>query len=244
MKTMATRMSPIAAAIALSLGTGIVNAQDDSIEEAQSAIERSAEQAENAVERSAEQTADAVERGAEQTEEAIEQTADRVESVVEGTDDAEEKTTASGMGIETLTTRNEELSTFVDAVKAAGLEESLTDGTDYTLFAPTNDAFEGQDLESLMQPENREQLVSILRAHIVADDLDRDLAGTIKQAKTIDGSTVDVSVDGDKLMVGDVEASLDNGIQLGNLRIYAVNGVLEPQSMSQQNRQAAVQPAQ
>src|SRR5690606_39593512 len=60
----------------------------------------------------------------------------------------------------------------------------------YTVFAPTNDAWEqmsGLSKDELMQPENREQLISLLRAHIVADDVDEQMARSLQQAQTIDG---------------------------------------------------------
>src|SRR5690606_18751629 len=77
--------------------------------------------------------------------------------------------------LDQIAEEHDDLSTFVEAVKAAGMEESLTGGTQYTVFAPTNDAWEqmsGLSLEELMSSENREQLISLLRAHIVADDVD------------------------------------------------------------------------
>src|SRR5690606_276970 len=81
--------------------------------------------------------------------------------------------------LDQLSEQNSDIEQFVEAIKTAGMDQSLTDGTRYTLFAPTNDALEqmsGMDLEELMQPENRDQLVSMLRAHIVADEVDSQMA--------------------------------------------------------------------
>ena len=132
--------------------------------------------------------------------------------------------------LDQLAEENDDLSTFVEALKAAGMAESLTDGTEYTLFAPTNDAFEqmsGMDTEELMQPENREQLISLLRAHIVADDVDEEMARSLQQAQTIDGGTIDISAgeQEDELTVGDARV-VESGIQAGSLRVYAVDEVL------------------
>src|SRR5690606_7238811 len=143
--------------------------------------------------------------------------------------------TESGSSVlDQIAQEHEDLSTFVEAVKAAGMEESLTGGTEYTVFAPTNDAWEqmsGLSTEELMRPENREQLVSLLRAHIVADDVDETMARSLPQAQTIDGGTVDLSSDGDELRVGDATV-VESGIQQGSLRVYAIDQVLEPTALA------------
>jgi uncharacterized surface protein with fasciclin (FAS1) repeats len=64
-----------------------------------------------------------------------------------------------------------DFSTLVAAVKAGGLVDTLKGDGPFTVFAPTNDAFaklpEGT-VESLLKPENKEKLVSILTYHVVA----------------------------------------------------------------------------
>src|SRR5690606_13884999 len=52
-------------------------------------------------------------------------------------------------GLDQITQQHDDLSTFVEAVKAAGMEESLTGGTEYTVFAPTNDAWEQMSGQSM-----------------------------------------------------------------------------------------------
>jgi uncharacterized surface protein with fasciclin (FAS1) repeats len=128
--------------------------------------------------------------------------------------------------IDDLAAENSDLSQFVDAVKAAGLEDALTGGTEYTVFAPTNSALDGADIDSLMEPANRADLVALLRAHIVADDVDEQLAGQIGEAQTIDGGSIDISAEDGKIMVGGKEATEADGFEGGNLRVYAVDEVL------------------
>jgi uncharacterized surface protein with fasciclin (FAS1) repeats len=128
--------------------------------------------------------------------------------------------------IDDLAEGNSDLSQFVDAVKAAGLEDALTGGTEYTVFAPTNSALDGADIDSLMEPANRADLVALLRAHIVADDVDEQLAGQIGEAQTIDGGSIDISAEEGKIMVGGREATEADGFEGGNLRVYAVDEVL------------------
>jgi uncharacterized surface protein with fasciclin (FAS1) repeats len=132
-------------------------------------------------------------------------------------------------GLDQLSAEHANLSTFVKAVKAAGLADALTEGTAYTVFAPTDEAWEskdGKNVDELMQSENREELVDLLRAHIVADDVDMELAAAIDTAQTIDGGTVDIQSENGELMVGDAKAADTSGIEIDNLRIYPIDGVL------------------
>src|SRR5690606_3970552 len=65
---------------------------------------------------------------------------------------------------------NDDFSTLVAAVKAAGLAETLSGEGPFTVFAPTNEAFakrpEGT-VESLRKPENKEKLAAVLTYHVV-----------------------------------------------------------------------------
>jgi uncharacterized surface protein with fasciclin (FAS1) repeats len=123
-----------------------------------------------------------------------------------------------------LTEEHDDLGKFVEAVKAAGLANSLTGETRYTVFAPTDEALEAMP-EDWLEPANRDQLVSMLRAHIVADDVDQEMARNLQAAQTIDGGTVQISAEGDQLMVGDATV-VEPDIQAGNLRIHAIDKVL------------------
>jgi uncharacterized surface protein with fasciclin (FAS1) repeats len=122
-----------------------------------------------------------------------------------------------------------ELSVFAAAVKIAGLENSLTNGKDYTVFAPTNEALQqkrGKDIDSLLEPESRAELVSFLRAHIVADAVDLRSPRAPSEVRTVDGETVGIDRDGAVVMVDDARVVNPNGIEIGSLRIYAIDDVL------------------
>ena len=90
--------------------------------------------------------------------------------------------------------------TLVAAVKAAGLVETLSGPGPFTLFAPTNAAFDALPagtVETLLKPENKDQLVKILTAHVVAGDLKaKDL---MKKAAMMDGKAELTTVSGDTL---------------------------------------------
>jgi uncharacterized surface protein with fasciclin (FAS1) repeats len=122
-----------------------------------------------------------------------------------------------------------EIGTFVEALETAGLVEELAGNTQYTIFAPTNEAFESmqQDVAELLKPENRDDLVTLLRNHIVADDVDPQMARQLQAAQTLDGDTIEISTEGDKLKIGEASVVTPNiEVQGGNLRIYTIDKVL------------------
>ena len=126
--------------------------------------------------------------------------------------------------------------TLVAAVEAAGLAETLSSDGPFTVFAPTDDAFaalpEGT-LDSLLLPENKQQLTDILLYHVVpgkvmAEDvvgLDGQMADTALEGKQIDVKTDMGSVylnENVKVIITDIEAS--NGV------IHVIDAVLLPSS--------------
>lgn len=95
---------------------------------------------------------------------------------------------------------NENFSTLVAAVKAADLVETLNSEGPFTVFAPTNEAFSklpAGTLESLLKPENKGTLSSILTYHVVAGKF---MAGDVLKAiKDNGGKFVITTVNGEKL---------------------------------------------
>lgn len=72
-----------------------------------------------------------------------------------------------------IASSNEDFSTLVAAVSAAGLVDTLKGDGPFTVFAPTNAAFAALPagtVENLLKPENKDQLVKILTCHVVAAD--------------------------------------------------------------------------
>ena len=102
---------------------------------------------------------------------------------------------------------NENFSTLVAAVKAAGLVETLSGDGPFTVFAPTNDAFaklpEGT-VASLLEPGNLATLTSILTYHVVSGKF--DAAAVVAAITANDGAFEVATVQGGKLV-----ASLDGG---------------------------------
>ncbi|WP_345785644.1 fasciclin domain-containing protein [Pelagicoccus sp. SDUM812003] len=124
---------------------------------------------------------------------------------------------------------NEDFSTLVAAVKAAGLVDVLKGEGPFTVFAPTNEAFaalpEGT-LESLLKPENKDKLTAILTYHVVpakvmAKDVSSGMVETAQGSKlTISVKYGKVKVDGANVVATDVKAS--NGI------IHVIDKVILP----------------
>jgi uncharacterized surface protein with fasciclin (FAS1) repeats len=116
---------------------------------------------------------------------------------------------------------NDDFSTLVAAVKAAGLAETLMGEGPFTVFAPTNEAFaalpEGT-VESLLKPENKDQLVAILTYHVVPGQVLAKDVVKLEKAKTVQGEAVKIKVKKDKVMV--------NGAKVVMTDIVADNGVI------------------
>ena len=140
-------------------------------------------------------------------------------------------TCTAGKDVVAVAAGAENFKTLVAAVKAAGLVETLQGVGPFTVFAPTDEAFAklpAGTVENLLKPENREQLASILKYHVVPGKL---LAADVKtmEAKTAQGqslnlkvSDVGVTVDGAKVVKADLLA--ENGV------IHVIDRVILPRS--------------
>ena len=121
--------------------------------------------------------------------------------------------------------------TLVAAVQAADLVETLKSPGPFTVFAPTDEAFAALPagtVESLLLPENKEQLQAVLTYHVLSGKvMSGDIAGQVLQVETVQGSTVDidatdgVTVDAATVISADIEAS--NGV------IHVIDAVILPE---------------
>lgn len=115
---------------------------------------------------------------------------------------------------------NEDFSTLVAAVKAAGLAETLSGDGPFTVFAPTNEAFaklpEGT-VEALLKPENKEKLAAVLTYHVVAAKV---MAADVKAGKvaTVNGAEATVTVEDGAVMI--------DGAKVVTTDIVGKNGVI------------------
>ena len=144
--------------------------------------------------------------------------------------DETEMTTEVGTIVE-VAQGNEDFSTLVAAITAAGLGEALSGAGPFTVFAPTNAAFEALPaglLDKLLKPENKDVLTKILTYHVVsAKVMAADVAAG--DVATLEGSTFAITTEGgvkvntSNVTATDVEAS--NGV------IHIIDAVLVPASV-------------
>jgi uncharacterized surface protein with fasciclin (FAS1) repeats len=111
--------------------------------------------------------------------------------------------------------------TLAAAVKTAGLVEALSGEGPFTVFAPTDAAFAklpAGTVENLLKPENRDQLMAILKYHVVPGRVYASDALAAETARTAQGSRVRFTVAGGTLMV--------NGASIVHPDLEATNGVI------------------
>jgi uncharacterized surface protein with fasciclin (FAS1) repeats len=126
---------------------------------------------------------------------------------------------------------NPDFETLVAAVTAAGLAETLSGEGPFTVFAPTDEAFEALPegvLDALLLPENKDALTSILTYHVVSGEvMAADV--TAGDVPTVEGSTIAITTDGGvkvneaNVTATDVDAS--NGV------IHVIDAVLVPSTV-------------
>lgn len=126
---------------------------------------------------------------------------------------------------------NENFETLVAAVEAAGLAETLSGEGPFTVFAPTDEAFEALPegtLEALLLPENQALLAQILTYHVIPGTVtSTDL--TEGEIATVEGSDVVVAL-GDSVMVNDATVIMPD-IEASNGVIHVIDKVIIPPSL-------------
>ncbi len=132
--------------------------------------------------------------------------------------------------------------TLVAAVKAAGLVDTLSGEGPFTVFAPTDDAFallQNGTVETLLKPENKDQLVKVLTCHVVAADaMSGAIAGMIADdggthpVQTVGGCTLQATMqDGGITLIDERGRSADvtiADVKQSNGVIHVIDTVLLP----------------
>ena len=128
--------------------------------------------------------------------------------------------------------------TLVAAVQAAGVVETLQGKGPLTVLAPTNATFAALPVgtvETLLKPENKDQLVRILTCHVVAADAIRRMVADDRGAhpvKTVGGCEFTAMVEGDTIRIQDGAGGVARvkiaGVQLSNGVIHVIDRVLLP----------------
>ncbi len=120
--------------------------------------------------------------------------------------------------------------TLAAALGAAGLVETLKGEGPFTVFAPTDDAFAklpAGTVETLLKPENLEQLKSILLYHVVSGKVMADQVVTLESADTVLGKPVTIKVMDGKVYVNDSQVVLTD-VLAANGVIHVIDSVLLP----------------
>jgi len=120
--------------------------------------------------------------------------------------------------------------TLVAAVKAGGLAETLSGKGPFTVFAPTDDAFAKLPkgtLETLLKPENKDQLVGILKYHVVAGAVPAKTVTTLDSAKTLNGK-VSISVTDKGVMLNEKTKVIKADVMCSNGIVHVIDSVLLP----------------
>lgn len=136
--------------------------------------------------------------------------------------------------------------TLIAAAKAAGLVDALKSDGPLTVFAPTDDAFStlpAGTIETLLQPENKDQLATILKFHVVAGDLGSQALADGARLETLAGIDAVISqteggfnIENARIVTTDIDVS--NGV------IHVIDRViLPPKQMSRADSAAAISAA-
>jgi uncharacterized surface protein with fasciclin (FAS1) repeats len=132
--------------------------------------------------------------------------------------------------------------TLVAAVKAAGLVETLQSAGPFTVFAPTNEAFNklpAGTVETLLKPENKGKLTAVLTYHVIAGKINSSaLMGLIKKnggtfkAKTVQGGQLTFMMKGKDIMIKDEKGGMSKvtikDVNQSNGVIHVIDTVLLP----------------
>ena len=120
--------------------------------------------------------------------------------------------------------------TLVAAVKQADLVTVLSNAGPFTVFAPTNDAFNKVDkatLESLMKDENKEALQNILQYHVTVSALKAESFHDGQILGMVNGDNITVSVKDGKIMLNGT-ATILASVPASNGIVHVIDGVLLP----------------
>lgn len=164
---------------------------------------------------------------ASDTQEAASQLISESSQALQKTADA-----ASSRTIPQNTRRNNELSTFYTAVQKAGMVHVLSNTGPYTVFAPTNAAFDSlpaNKLQDLLKPANKAELAALINCHIVAGKMDATELQEGSTIKTLGNHQLQVTKEQDKVLINGAEVT-DADMLSKNGVIHVVNKVLLPEA--------------
>ncbi|NVO83386.1 fasciclin domain-containing protein [Hymenobacter terrestris] len=124
-----------------------------------------------------------------------------------------------------------QMSTLTAALKASGLADKATSGGPFTVFAPTNEAFDALPagaLDDLLKPENKEKLAGILTYHVVPGSVMAADLTDGQEVTTVDGKKLKVTISGGTVMINGATV-VKADVKSSNGVTHVINQVLMPQ---------------
>jgi uncharacterized surface protein with fasciclin (FAS1) repeats len=121
--------------------------------------------------------------------------------------------------------------TLVAAVKAAELVDVLSNAGPFTVFAPTNEAFDKLPkgtVEDLLKPENKDKLADILQYHVLVGGYREEMLTDGKTLGTASGGSVKITVKDGKIIIND-SATIIGTVTASNGLVHVVDAVVLPQ---------------
>ncbi|AIZ63790.1 hypothetical protein PK28_08975 [Hymenobacter sp. DG25B] len=125
---------------------------------------------------------------------------------------------------------SKDLTTLVAAVKAAGLVETLKGSGPFTVFAPTNAAFNelpNGAVAGLMKPESKEKLAGVLKYHVIAGRIMASDLHDGQELTTVNGEKVKVTVNNGQVMINNAAVTIPDVVSSNGVT-HVINQVLLP----------------
>lgn len=132
----------------------------------------------------------------------------------------------SSMSILDAANTRSDISTFMELVQAANISAAFNQDNEFTIFAPTNEAFEGLpagQLEYLKKPENRNELIQVLQAHIIANRVTTAQMQANQRIQISDDDFIEIGTVGTGATPNDFTIG---GAGIVEANIEAANGVI------------------
>lgn len=138
---------------------------------------------------------------------------------------------------------DEDFSTLVAAVDAAGLVETLSSEGPFTVFAPTNDAFAAlpEDVLNALMADT-DLLTEVLLYHVIAGDVRAETVVTLDSADTVGDENVSITTNDDGVFLNDSTAVVQTDIVASNGVIHVIDSVLIPSNVMARVRVAHFSP--
>lgn len=161
-----------------------------------------------------------------------EETAGASETTVDGGGQASVKDDESAKDVVKIAAGSKDHTTLAAAIKQAELVDALSNAGPFTVFAPTNAAFDKvpkETLDNLMKDENKAQLQDILQYHVYVGSLKTEMMTDGQTLNQVNGGNITVAVKDGKVVINNA-ATVVTSIPASNGIIHVIDGVLLPPS--------------